>query len=105
MLVTQKLITQHTLTLGFPKNNVVLNNETTNEIYIQIQAFKNAHDNAAVIAELASAGFVFSLPVFISGLSIEIPTGSQYKILAQTIDGDTQVFLYFAAPIGLPIPV
>lgn len=36
MLVTQKLITQHTLTLGFPKNNVVLNNETTNEIYIQI---------------------------------------------------------------------
>ena len=105
MLSTQKLTSQHTLTLGFPKNNVVLSNETTNEIYIQIQAFKNAHDNAVVIAELTAAGFTFSLPVFISGLSLEIPTGSQYKILAQTIDDDTQVFLYFAAPIGLPIPV
>lgn len=96
MLTTQKLISVQETVFGFPKNPVVLNNTTANEIYVQIQPYKvqpSPAEAATLTTELNSAGYTISTPIFVSGFNIKLDAGMEFKTLIQTGPTDSQVFL------------
>lgn len=106
MLFTQKHTSLHSITFGFPKNPVLFTNPTSNEVYIQIQPFKNQYtgtDLTNITTELTNAGFVINTPIYTSGLSLNLAANSEYKVLVQQYNGDTQVAIYYSASIGSPI--
>lgn len=96
MLTTKKVISLHETVFGFPKNPVLISNDTTNEIYIQIQTYKvqpSPAEAATLTTELNGAGYTINTPTFISGLSIKLDAGKEVKTLIQTGPTDSQVFL------------
>lgn len=106
MLTTQKYIFQHETAFAFPKNPVLLNNSSLNEIYLQIQPPKvtlTSSESAAAVAELSASGYLVSTPNFASGFSVKIEKGSEVKTLIQTITTstgtETVVYLLWEVPV------
>ena len=106
MLSTHKNAFQQTTTFGFPKDVVMLNNATTNEIYVQLQPTKGTMTQADImtaVGELTGAGYTVATPSFISGFSIAIAAGSQAKFLTQTVTTslgtETVAYILWQTPI------
>lgn len=84
MIITHKNIVQHETTLAFPKENNILVNNTTNEVYILVENWKTqiSQENIALIVqELVQNGFEIKKLNGISGSSITIKEQQQVKYL------------------------
>lgn len=103
MITIHKNFIQHETSFAFPKENNILVNNTTNEVYILVENWKtqvSQEDITLVVQELIQNGYGIKKLNGVSGLSITIKEQQQAKYLTISIpNGDNCTYLLWQTPI------